>query len=135
MGRKRTPEREEFLADILTTAVEGGINDWAEVIRYKWDGREHKDYLAVIVDKEWAYDGDDSSEPDFPEQTITIDVIAKGIGVIKGFDYQPNYFGDGGSYWRQFLLADRTNGDDGDYDAIVADWIVQAGLFGEIVYG
>src|SRR5437868_11089154 len=125
---KRTPEREEFLADILTTAIEGGINDWAAVNEYKWEGLAHRDYFAVIVDAE---------DDDFPATKITIDTIAKGIGVIKSWKkekgFEPNYFGDGGSYWRQFLLADRTNGDDGDYDAIVADWIVQAGLFGEIV--
>lgn len=122
---KRTPEREEFLADILTTAVEGGINSWAEVTEYKWEGLAHRDYFAVIVDAE---------DDDFPPTKITIHTIAKGIDVIKGLDYQPNYFGDGGSYWRTFLEAYRTNGEDGDYDAIVADWIVQAGIFGEIVY-
>lgn len=124
MGRNRTPEREQFLADILTTAIEGGINYWAEVAEYR---NEHSvpvaDTFAVI------YDEDDK------EYRITIDTVAKGIGVIKGFDYQPNYFGDGGAYWRELLKADRTNGDDGDYDAIVADWIVQAGLFGRIIYG
>lgn len=126
---KRTEKREEFLSDILTTAIEGGINDWAAVTEYRWDGLAFRDYFAVIVDAE------NDEDPDFPETRITIDTIAKGIGVIKGFDYKPNYFGDRGAYWNQFLLADRTNGDDGDYDAIVADWIVQAGIFGEIVYG
>lgn len=126
----RSPEREEFLADILTTALEGGIGYWSEATEYRWEGLAHKDYYAVIVDAE--ADGEDE---DFPESRIDIDVIAKGIATIKGFDYQPNYFGDGGAYWREFLLADRTNGEDGDYDAIVADWIVQAGLFGEIIYG
>lgn len=134
---KRTAQREEFLADILTTAIEGGINDWAAVTEYRWDGLDHRDYFATIVDGN-AYDLDDE-EPDFPESRVDIDLIAKGIGVIKSWkaerDFQPNYFGDGGAYWRQFLEADRTNGDDGDYDAIIADWIVQAGLFGEIIYG
>lgn len=131
---KRTAEREEFLSDVLSTAIEGGINDWAYVTEYKWEGMDNRDHYAKIVDGEWNADGDPDSEPEFPESVINIDLIAKGIGVIKGFDYQPNYFGDGGAYWRQFLLADRTNGEDGDYDAIVADWIVQAGLFGEIRY-
>lgn len=127
---KRTEKREEFLADILTTAIEGGINDWAEVHEYRWENLAHRDYFAVIADME---------DEDFEPVKITIDTIAKGIGVIKSWkkekNFEPNYFGDGGAYWRQFLLADRTNGDDGDYDAIVADWIVQAGIFGEIVYG
>lgn len=39
------------------------------------------------------------------------------------------------AYWRQFLAAEATHGQDGDYDAMVADNIVQFGLFGELVYG
>lgn len=136
MGRKRTPEREQFLADVLTTAVEGGINDWAYVSEYQHE------YTPVPVAETHAIvhevDPSDVEEDDEGYAVrglrVDIDTIAKGIGVIKGFDNPPNYFGDGGSYWKQFLLADRTNGDDGDYDAIVADWIVQAGLFGTIVY-
>lgn len=133
---KRTAERIEFLSDILTTAVEGGINDWAEVSEYKHEyctpPVAKADTFAIVHEIE---------EDDEVGTKVTIDTIARGIRVIKnmkrsdGTPFQPNYFGDGGSYWRQFLLADRTNGDDGDYDAIVADWIVQAGLFGEIVYG
>lgn len=37
-------------------------------------------------------------------------------------------------YW-QYVKAFNSNGDDGDYDAEVADMIVQFGLFGEVVYG
>ena len=135
---KRTAEREQFLADVLTTAVEGGINDWAYVSEYKHE------YTPVPVAQTHAIvhevdpnEGIEEDEDGYAVRglRVDIDVIAKGIGVIKGLDFQPNYFGDGGAYWREFLLADRTNGDDGDYDAIVADWIVQAGLFGQIVYG
>ena len=141
MGRKRTAEREQFLADVLTTAVEGGINDWAYVSEYKHE------YTPVPVAETFAIvhevDPSDVEEDDegyaIRGLRVDIDTIAKGIGVIKSWkaerDFQPNYFGDGGAYWREFLLADRTNGDDGDYDAIVADWIVQAGLFGTIIYG
>lgn len=38
-------------------------------------------------------------------------------------------------YWRQFLVQDLTNGDDGDSDSDVCDTIVQLGLFNEVVYG
>lgn len=38
-------------------------------------------------------------------------------------------------YWRQFLVADLTNGIDGDYDATVTDTIIQLALFNEVVYG
>lgn len=136
----RSAERAEFLADILTTAVEGGINDWAAVSKYKWQDLDHADYFAIVheVDPDEGIEENDNGYA-IRGLRLDIDVIAKGIGVIKSWkkekDFEPNYFGDGGAYWREFLLADRTNGEDGDYDAIVADWIVQAGLFGEIVYG
>lgn len=35
-GKKRAPERAEFLADVLTTAVEGGVQFWANVSNYHW---------------------------------------------------------------------------------------------------
>lgn len=132
---KRTAAREEFLADILSTAVEGGINDWSVVSSYKWVDLPNAEHHAIVheVDPEEGIEEDEDGYA-IRGMLLSIDVIARGIGVIKGFDYQPNYFGDGGEYWRQFLLADRTNGEDGDYDAIVADWIAQAGLFGEIRY-
>ena len=130
---KRTVEREVFLGDILATAVEGGINYWADVSNWFWHDLGAEDWIATITD------ANDPDDPDFPETVINTDTIAHGISVIKSWkkekDFQPNYFGDGGAYWREFLKADRTNGDDGDYDAIIADWIVQAGIFGEIVYG
>lgn len=34
--RERTPERAQFLADIITTAVEGGIGYWSTVSVYRW---------------------------------------------------------------------------------------------------
>lgn len=39
-----------------------------------------------------------------------------------------------GHYWRQFVVAEATHGAEGDYDAAVADNVVQFGLFGEVVY-
>lgn len=128
---KRTSERVQFLADVLTTAIEGGVGYWSYAEDYRWDLEKYTaDEIGVTLS-----DCNDEDDPDFPPTRVTLDIIAKGIGVIKRMEHAPNYFGDGGSYWKQFLLADRTNGEDGDYDAIVADWIVQAGLFGEIVYG
>ena len=44
MTRTRSKERAEFLADIITCAVEGGTGYWAQVSQYQWinsfeDGR------------------------------------------------------------------------------------------------
>jgi hypothetical protein len=37
-------------------------------------------------------------------------------------------------YFRQAIIAYLTDGEEGDYDADIADLVVQYGLFGEIVY-
>lgn len=63
-ARDRTPERAEFLSDVLTTAVEGGIGYWSSVSDYRWwsptlDGGSapHRDgqanaYVVVHCDDE-----------------------------------------------------------------------------------
>lgn len=122
---KRSAERVQFLSDVMTTAVEGGINYWAAVSEYRWDLDKYTpEQVGVTV-----YDQEDD---DWPEEgrRVDLDVIARGIGVLK----KAGGCGDP-DYWKQFLLADRTNGEDGDYDAGMADCILQAGLLGEVVYG
>lgn len=127
MTRPRTDKRKEFLTDLLTTAVEGGINYWAGVIRYKWDtdtGTALGEAFVDLYETEEAYD---KKPEDIEVFHVTIDTIAHGIGILreKHAHYPPKAF------WE----ADRTNGEDGDYDAGDADAILQAGLFGEVVYG
>lgn len=127
--RERSAERKEFLGALLTTAIEGGVNYWAQVVEYKWDCDEP---YAVLVDCEEA-------EEDEPERLLVdLDVIARGINKIAsgevGF-YNMGYEGDSNT---RMLVLNRTNGTDdrlGDYDALDADAVVQAGLFGEIVFG
>jgi hypothetical protein len=131
MARQRSDERNQFLTDVLTTAVEGGINYWAAVSGYQWDvplGQAHVD----VWETEETDDDYGTHWPDtyFPHR-VTVDTIAKGIGILvaerKG--HSP------ASYWHQFVLANRTNGEEGDYDAGIADDILQAGIFGKVVYG
>lgn len=121
----RTAERKQFLFDVFVTALEGGVNYWADVEGYHWsnpDGSEDLDgFRATITDRE---------EPG-GQLVVDADVIARGIGRFEPLARQRG----ADDYWRQFLAANRTNGDDGDYDATVADVIVQLALFGEIVYG
>jgi hypothetical protein len=87
---KRTPERAQFLADTLTTAVEGGINYWAYVDDYHWyspdlDGgtAEHEDGVAnayaTVLDRE-----DEDAEP----VRVDLDTIARGWGLYKGREHQ-----------------------------------------------
>lgn len=119
--RQRSEARTEFLTYVLVTAVEGGINYWASVSGYHPEDADPS-RIGVTVHDELSDDA----------YRVTLDTIAKGISVLKDKDKFP--FAHRG-YWLQFWLADRTNGDDGDYDAGIADCILQAGLFGEVVYG
>jgi len=125
-----TRERKQLLCDIFTTALEGGIGYWSAAEEYHWrldvpdetpfdESQDLDGFYAVIEDLE-----------DGKVYRIDADVIRMGIG----------YIADGIAQVRSdiratVLLLDRTNGEEGDYDAETADCIVQAGLFGEVVYG
>lgn len=108
---RRSPARTQFLTDVFTTAFEGGINYWASVRVFRWEDEQR----GVLLDE----------EDDGREWTITLDTIARGITVLTAVDRLP----------AAFKLANRTNGADGDFDADDADRILQAGLFGQVVYG
>ena len=122
-------QRDKFYLDILTTAVEGGINYWAEIHHYKWrdaDGGTDVEAHAVLTDAE-ALDG--------KMHTVCLATIRKGINLLRnggGHHIKPApewfhkkwrdaYAGCGDASW--------------DFDAGDADCVVQAGLFGEVVYG
>lgn len=122
---QRTPEREQFLKDVLITAVEGGINYWAAVSEYE----PEKGTVTV-----WEDVDDDGTFG--KAHLVTIDTIAHGIQVLTTGENAGKAFCMGSAeYWKQFLLANRTNSEDGDYDADIADNVLQAGLFDSIVYG
>lgn len=158
---KRSEARKEFLHGVFTTALEGGIGYWSVCDTYNWaKGTDTKgDPCVVDLDGFYAivYELDEDGEGvshdrlgyefhyDTKELRIDISVIARGVQLFTQYvygriDYQGNKVDDpkpvdADHYWRQFLKADQTNGDDGDYDSIVADNIVQFGLFGKVVYG
>lgn len=139
---KRTDERNEFLTDILTGAIENYGYGWFEVDEYKWESVPLGDAYAVITQNE---------EEDEPQHRVDLDVIARGLGVIRDAqmrvdDEYPNdgevlhnrtsgkrlYMAPGRR--RNIMLADRTNGDDGDLDVVDYLNIVECGLFGAVLY-
>lgn len=123
----RSPERVQFLSDVLTTAVEGGINYWSYVSEYKPFGNPPTVYVH-----EMAEDGEAHEETD-AKFFIGINEIARAIRTIQNNPAKFRFAHQG--YWLQFWEANRTNGEDGDYDAGIADCIVQVACFGEVVYG
>lgn len=121
----RSPERTQFLNDLLITAIEGGMtSQWAEFRSIERD-EELNIVKAVLVDE---YDPVDMAPQSW---TVTIDTMAKGLAVHRN-DPAFTEQCEGGN---GLTLADRTNGEDGDYDAIDADAILQLGLFGKVVFG
>ena len=117
--------KDDFLWDIFVTALEGGIGYWSRCSEYKpWkDGADHEEdyenFLAVITVR---------SGEDIVTHTINSAVIHRGIMRIlsKEVSLSDQLYG-----W----LFTGVTSDSGMIDADVADCVVQAGLFEEIVYG
>jgi hypothetical protein len=119
-------ETDRTLNGVFTTALEGGIGYWSTCSRYRWSlgdvaHTEARDFIAVIEESD--------SETEF-----VIDRSAIIRGIRKAYAY---YRGSEGQPYITRALTDLTFGkyDDLDYDATVADVIVQFGVLGELVYG
>jgi hypothetical protein len=111
---------EEFLLDIICTAAEGGINYWAvEARNVKRGGRDGLDYLSFEVrpeeEKTW--------------HLVNPAIIGQGIQLILSGKVKIS------SQIAGWIQQGVTEQDAGIIDADCADCIVQAGVFGEIVYG
>lgn len=127
---ERTAIRTEFLSDVLITATEGGINYWAHPRSRTWDGipAEPGSTLmsAVLVDRE-ELEGD---QPTNKRHVIDHDAVERGIALILSTTEKFSVRED---IYRMILLGHYKN-DAGEIDAEAADVIVQAALFGEILY-
>ena len=116
----RTTEQTDFLASILVTAVEGGINYWAETRSYNFVEKD-RNFTAAFAEVRELPTGN--------WRPLTLDVVAEGVRLIKLGGVRVN---------RSILygvLAGALEYDASEIDAEAADVIVQAGLFGQIVYG
>lgn len=157
----RTAEREQFYADLITTAIEGGIGYWSQTSQYQWtdDGQVRRCVGALVPDTtdtratiHVINDEEDGYEAEGVE--ITTDTIAKAFGILRRAEVredtrpQSYYHGKQRTYnaetgedmylsgtYRARLLAMYNDFEDADFDADDADNIVQIGLFGKVVYG
>jgi hypothetical protein len=111
----------EFLRDVFTCALEGGIGYWSVAHRYMW---EPKKFIAVITEIEDAYGAEGTKK-----FKVNAAVIRKGIELLMAGTVHVN------TTIAATLKDAVATGDTCMIDAEVADCIVQAGLFGEIVYG
>lgn len=112
-----SPERKQFLEDIMVTAIEGGINYWAKVTT----GDLPEGYV-------WIREREDSGEPlgRIPFSLLDLELGITRVGLS---DFQV------GTDLRSWILTGSAENDAGDIDVDAADVIVQAAIFGEIIYG
>jgi hypothetical protein len=117
-------DRDKMLADLFTTALEGGIGYWSRCSRYVWsvDGTldgQAKDFIAVIEDE------------DEVEYVIDRAVIVKGLDRA----YSRRAMGNDDYHAQALKALYFGRYDDADYDADTADMVVQYGLLDDHVYG
>lgn len=115
----RTPERIEFLKDIIITAYEGGIGYWALGRNYDPDNGT----VDLVEDEHFPFDDNT------PWQTVNLDTIERGLAKVKDPSFKIN------KEMRGWITTGDITNDAGDIDSGCADAIVQAALFGELVYG
>jgi hypothetical protein len=114
--------RQQLLADILIGAVEGGTGYWATVSAYHHSGAP-AGTSATLHEIE---PGDDEHPKG---REVTTETIEAGIHKILDPYFRIC------THLRAAITHAHRQGDAGAIDAEAADAIVQAGLFGEIVYG
>ena len=137
---KRTEKRAQFLKDVLVTAVESyGYTPWFQFDNYNPDNG------TVTVYHDENEDGEYSDGP----YQINLDDVARGLRLYReAWADPPTYTSpttgettlmyparNTGSYRYQLLVADRTNGDDGDFDVTTADSVLQMAVLGKEIYG
>lgn len=145
----RSLERKKFLHDIFVTALEGGIGYWSTCTHYHWfkagtgpdsfEGRidDIEGFHATVITDGSEKDSTDSSEEGSQVYTVDIEVIARGINRICNgtatFGTRPLSPGPN-SFQSRMIEANREL-DSSNIDAGDADSIVQAGLWGDVIYG
>jgi hypothetical protein len=128
-----------FIHQTFTSAMEGGVNYWASVSKYRWALRH--DSGAVVTDSYGDpcedYEGFtatllDNEDEDAEPRVVNREVIERGIRALADGTAKTSV-----NLRKKMLVV--VNAPEMaamlDLDASDADCIVQAGLFGEVVYG
>lgn len=123
-----TDSRAIFLYDLMITALGGGVQYWATVDQCDEGGSPEQARRASA--RLTCEDPNDAART--ARFTVTPQLLEKGITtLLTARQERP-----ADSYWKRgFCVANLTDGQDGDYDAADADDILQAALFGVIVFG
>lgn len=149
----RTAERTELLTDILTTAVEGGMTGgWCHMEAYRWsaeDPAERGVTIAIAAEGSDSVERDDILSPEvgfgvlelgWPHDPgteipvyivrVTLDTIAHGITVVS-----EGKAGVASDYVGRVVASSVENEMVSEFDAIDADIVLQAGVFGKVIFG
>lgn len=116
----------QFLFDLFVTALEGGIDYWANIVTYKPGNGDDLDGFYAMI-----YEDDD------PTNVTRIDWFTIYTGLIRVARGDYNYGGKAPSsnYFQMKVVQALFDPDSADFDASDADNIVQVALFNDIVYG
>ena len=133
---KRSDERERFLQDVVVCFIEDyGTNPWRQIedYSYQYDG-DATDMTSKMTHASATFIDVEDGQPDggiasCPRYEVTIETVAKGLGKLRSGEVGMN------STMLGNILAGDTQNDAGLIDAYDADAIVQAGVFGDLVYG
>lgn len=128
-----TADRESVMASIIITAVEGGVNYWADVDDYTW----YADWLDDGNSGPAANGGDNAyailrDREEGTTHEVTLEIVADAVERIAAGEAF-SYLSDGVRSVATAINA--YNEPVMGLDAMVADQIVQAAVFGEVVYG
>ena len=110
-----------FLNDVIVCAVEGGIGYWSQVRDYRW---EKDDDWNITEASATVVPFDDPKVYKLTWETVEDGIRKVLAGTVK---VHSSYVGS--------IAVAAAEGDAGEIDAELADIIVQAGLFGEVIYG
>jgi len=128
-------DRNEFLSDVMCSAIEGGIGYWAEVKDYKWGSSEGPYKLGWnLPDAErGSYSQAEVRVADDyevgPWLSLTFTAIERGIKRLSTGEYNLN------QDMMDCILDGSATNEAGNIDGPCADVIVQVALLNEIVYG
>jgi hypothetical protein len=129
-----TTARDTFFRDIFTTALEGGINYWAQVHAYHiWQaGTAEQTEPGLVAD----YAGFYAVVTDEADQRFETSHRISRTTIVQGYRLATSAHWRGRIAWSAGKPPVVLTGDiDWDFDASDADVIVQLGLFGDVVYG
>ena len=157
MNSANLADREQFYADILTTAIEClGVTPWATVLEYRWyepllpadaqgGGTPAPNGGGHVYAKLWI-------EEDETEFEVSNQILSDAFRlVLLREDYAPSNPDNprDGSWvetplswgylpsleWRERMLQARRENDAGDVDAADADMLVQLAVWHAVVFG